>query len=38
MSHFEEMGIWASFTVVYRYNSDLATRPNDIVKIVGKTT
>lgn len=38
MSHFEEMGIWASFTVVYRYNSDLANRPNDIVQIVGTTT
>jgi len=38
MTHFEEMAIWASFTVVYRYNSDLTTRPNDIVKIIGTTT
>lgn len=35
MSHFEEMAVWIRFYVVYRYNSDLATRPNDIVKIVG---
>lgn len=38
MSHFEEMAMWARFTVVYRYNSDLATRANDIVKIVGTTS
>ena len=37
MSHFEEMAIWVRFYVVYRYNSDLATRANDIVKIVGTT-
>jgi len=38
MSHFEEMGIWSRFYVVYKYNSDLATRANDIVKITGLTT
>lgn len=37
MSHFEEMAIWLRFYVVYRYNSDLANRPNDIVKIIGAT-
>lgn len=35
MTHFEEMGIWLRFYVVYRYNGDLANRANDIVKIVG---
>jgi len=38
MTHFEEMAIWQRFYVVYRYNSDLATRANDIVKISGLTT
>lgn len=38
MSHFEEMAIWCRFYVVYRYNSDLTTRANDIVKISGKTS
>lgn len=38
MSHFEEMAIWVRFYVVYRYNSSLSTRANDIVKIVGATT
>jgi len=38
MSHFEEMAIWVRFYVVYRYNSDLTTRAQDIVKIVGSTT
>lgn len=38
MSHFEEMAIWVRFYVVYRYNSDLSTRANDIVKIVGATS
>jgi hypothetical protein len=37
MTHFEEMAIWARFYVVYRYNSDLTTRANDIVKIKGLT-
>jgi hypothetical protein len=36
MTHFEEMALWFRFYVVYRYNSDLATRANDIVKISGK--
>lgn len=38
MSHFEEMAIWVRFYVFYRYNSDLATRANDVVKISGLTT
>jgi hypothetical protein len=38
MTHFEEMAIWDRFYVVYRYNSDLATRANDIVKIKGLTS
>lgn len=38
MTHFEEMAIWQRFYVVFRYNSDLATRANDIVKISGLTT
>ena len=38
MSHFEEMAIWVRFYVVYRYNSDLTTRSQDIIKIVGATT
>lgn len=38
MTHFEEMAIWQRFYVVYRYNSDLTTRANDIVKISGLTT
>jgi len=38
MSHFEEMGIWTRFYVVYPYNSDLSTRANDVVKITGLTT
>ena len=38
MSHFEEMGIWVRFYVVYRYNSSLATRANDIVQIQGLTS
>ena len=38
MSHFEEMAVWIRFYVVYRYNSDLATRANDIVKIKGLIT
>lgn len=35
MTHFEEMGIWLRFYIVYRYNSNLAGKANDIVKIVG---
>jgi hypothetical protein len=38
MTHFEEMAIWDRFYVVYRYNSDLATRQNAIVKLLGKTS
>jgi len=38
MTHFEEIAIWDRFYVVYRYNSDLTTRQNDIVKIKGLTT
>lgn len=38
MGHFEEMAIWIRFYVVYRYNSDLANRVNDIVKVVGSTS
>jgi hypothetical protein len=38
MTHFEEMAFWCRFYIPYRYNSDIATRANDIVKIVGATT
>ena len=38
MTHFEEMAVWVRFYVVYRYNSDLSTRVNDIVKIQGLTS
>jgi len=38
MTTFEEMAFWARFYVVYRYNSDLTTRPQDIVKIKGLTS
>lgn len=38
MSAGMEMAIWARFYVVYPYNSDLANRPSDIVKIKGLTT
>lgn len=38
MTHFSEMAIWLRFYIVYRYNSDLTTRANDIVKIKGLTT
>lgn len=38
MTHFEEMALWFRFYLVYRYNSDLTTRQNDIVKIKGLTT
>jgi len=38
MTHWEEMALWDRFYVVYRYNSDLTTRANDIVKIKGLTT
>lgn len=38
MTHFEEMALWFRFYVVYRYNSSLSTRQNDIVKLVGATS
>lgn len=38
MTHFQEMAVWIRFYIVYRYNSDLTTRTNDIVKIKGLTT
>lgn len=38
MTHFEEMALWLRFYVVYRYNSAIGTRVNDIIKIEGKTT
>lgn len=38
MTTFEEMAIWLRFYVVYRYNSDLSTRVNDVVKILGATS
>jgi len=37
MASFEEMAILDRFYVVYRYNSDLSTRPNGIVKLSGLT-
>ena len=38
MTHWEEMALWFRFYVVYRYNSDLSSRANDIVKLVGATS
>lgn len=38
MTTFEEMALWARFYVVYRYNSAITTKANDIVKISGLTT
>lgn len=38
MTHFQEMAIWQRFYIVYRYNSDLTTRANDVVKISGLTS
>lgn len=38
MTHFQEMAIWCRFYIVYRYNQDLTTYANDIVKIKGTTT
>lgn len=37
MTTFEEILFWDRFYVIYRYNSNLATRANDIVKIQGLT-
>lgn len=38
MTHFQEMAIWIRFYIVFRFNSDLTTRANDIVKLKGLTT
>lgn len=38
MTHFSEMAIWLRFYIVYRYNTDITTRANDIVKIKGLST
>lgn len=38
MSAGEEMAIWDRFYVVYRYNSDITTRAQDILKIQGLTS
>lgn len=38
MTHFEEMAIWCRFYVVYRYNSSISTRVNDVVKVIGATS
>jgi hypothetical protein len=38
MTHFQEMAIWNRFFIPYRYNSDLTTRVNDVIKIKGLTT
>jgi len=38
MTHFQEMAIWLRFYIVYRFNDDLSTIENDIVKIKGLTT
>lgn len=37
MTHFQEMAIWCRFYIVYRYNDDLTTIENDIIKIKGTT-
>ncbi len=38
MTHFEEVALWDRFYVIFRYNSDLTTRVNGIVKLVGATS
>ncbi len=38
MTTWEEMAIWSRFYVVHKYNSDLTTRQNGIVKLQGQTT
>lgn len=38
MTHFQEMAFWCRFYIPYHYNTDISTRANDIVKIVGTTT
>lgn len=37
MTHFKEMAIWIRFYIVFEFNSNIATRANDIVKLSGKT-
>ncbi|MCP4336235.1 MAG: hypothetical protein GY679_00070 [Mycoplasma sp.] len=37
MTYFEEMALWFRFYVPYRYNSDLTTRQNGVVKLLGLT-
>lgn len=37
MTHFSEMALWFRFFIPYTYNSDLATRANDVVKVKGLT-
>jgi len=38
MSHWEEMALWFRFYVVYPYNSNIAGKAQNIVKIKGLTT
>ena len=38
MTTFQEMAIWARFFIVFRFNSDITTRAQDIVKLRGLTT
>lgn len=38
MTSFQEMAIWIRFYIVFRFNSDLVTRAQDIVKVKGLTT
>lgn len=38
MTIFEEMAIWVRFFIVFRFNSDITTRAQDIVKLSGKTS
>lgn len=38
MTHFQEMAIWVRYYFVYRYNSSISTRANDVVKLAGLTT
>jgi hypothetical protein len=38
MTTWEEMAIWHRFYIPYRYNSAIASRPQGILKLYGKTT
>ena len=38
MTKWEEMAIWHRFYIPFRYNSDLTSRANGIVKVAGKTS